>query len=127
LTLAESAEMALTGREASTVPGQVGAKLSGQDAQPDSEAVKRLNPLVHWGHGIGFGVARAMLEGIGRRRATLAFFPIVWASDAALYWALSIAPSPWRWSRQELATDLFGKSVLAGVTSAAFIALNRES
>jgi hypothetical protein len=44
-----------------------------------------------------------------------------------LYRALGIAPSPWRWSRQERATDLFGKSVLAGVTSAAYIAFDRNS
>jgi hypothetical protein len=119
--------MALTGRQPSTVPGQVGAKLWGLDPQTDADAVERLNPLVHWGHGIGLGVARAMLESAGRTRATLLFFPIVWAGDAMLYRALGIAPSPWRWSRQERATDLFGKSVLAGVTSAAYIAFDRNS
>jgi len=72
-------------------------------------------------------VARAMLEGAGRRRATLAFFPIVWAGDAMLYRALGNAPSPWRWSRQELAIDLFGKGLLAGVTSAAYIVFNPRS
>jgi hypothetical protein len=82
---------------------------------------------VHWGHGIGLGVARAILEDAGRRRATLAFFPIVWAGDAMLYRALGIAPWPWRWSRQDLATDLFGKGILAGVTSAAYIVFNRRS
>ncbi len=127
LTLAERAEMALTGREPSTVPGQVGARLTGQDARPDSNAVKRLNPFVHWGHGIGLGVARAMLEGAGRRRATLVFLPMVWAGDATLYRVLGIAPSPWRWSRQDLVTDLFGKAILAGVTSAAYIAFDRRS
>jgi hypothetical protein len=127
LTLAERAEMALTGREPSTVPGQVGARLTGQDAQPGSDAVERLNPVVHWGHGVGMGVVRAGLEGAGRRRATLAFFPMVWAGDAMLYRLLGIAQSPWRWSRRDLATDLFGKAVLAGATSAAFIALDRRS
>jgi hypothetical protein len=89
--------------------------------------VERLNPLVHWGHGIGLGVVRAALEGVGRWRATLAFFPIVWAGDAMLYRALGIAPSPWRWSREELATDLFGKGVLAGITSAAYVVFDRRS
>jgi hypothetical protein len=127
LTLAEKAEMALTGREPSTVPGQVGARLSGHDPHADAGLVERLNPIVHWGHGTAMGVVRGLLDaaGISRTPATLAFFPIVWAGDAALYFALGIAPPPWQWSRQELMTDLFGKGVFAFSTSGAFIALER--
>lgn len=33
LTLAETAEMRLTGREASALPGQVGTKLAGRDPE----------------------------------------------------------------------------------------------
>lgn len=127
LTIAEKAEMSLTGREPSMVPGQVGARLSGHDPQTDVALVRRLNPIVHWGHGIGMGAVRASLDAVGmsRRSASAAFFPILWGGDAALYAALGVAPPPWRWSLQDLATDLFGKGVLAFATSGAYVALGR--
>ncbi len=128
LTVAERAEMALTGRAPSTVPGQVGAKLGGREVESDPALVKRLNPVVHWGHGIAMGAVRGLLDvaGLKPATATLAFYPLVFGGDAALYRALNIAPEPWRWTRAELATDLFGKGVLAFATSAAYIALETE-
>lgn len=126
LTLAERAEMAVTGRRASTFPGQVGAKLSGRDPASSPELVEKLNAVVHWSHGIALGPVRGLLgrAGLGPVAATLAFVPMVWGGDAALYRALGLAPEPWRWSRAELATDLFGKSVLAVTTSLAYSLLD---
>ena len=126
LTIAEKAEMAVTGRKPSTVPGQVGAKLSGRDPDTNPDVVERLDPVVHWAHGIGLGAVRGLLDvaGMSRSAATLVFFPIVWTGDAALYGTLGIAPPPWRWTRQELATDLFGKGVLAFATSGAYVVLD---
>ena len=128
LTLAERLEMALTGREPSTVPGQVGVKVAGREPGANPELVERLNPVVHWGHGIGLGAARGLLDaaGLGPLAATLVFYPVVFGGDAALYRALGIAPAPWHWSRAELATDLFGKGVLAFATSGAYIALENS-
>ncbi len=127
LTIAETIEMKLTGREGSSVPGQVGTKLSGRDPEAAPARVKRLNPIVHWVHGIGLGAVRGLLDvaGLGPLAATLAFYPIVFGGDAALYKVLGIAPAPWRWSRAELATDLFGKGVLAFATSGAYILLDK--
>jgi hypothetical protein len=87
LTLAEMAEMKLTGREPSTVPGQVGTKLSGRDPETNVSLVKRLNPIVHWGHGIGLGAVRGLLDAAGLRplTATLVFYPLVFGGDAAVY------------------------------------------
>ena len=129
LTIAEKAEMKLTGREPSTIPGQVGARLSGHDPQADADLVERLNPVVHWAHGISMGVVRASLDaaGMSRRSASVAFFPMLWGSDAALYATLGIAPPPWRWSRGDLATDLYGKGVLAFATSGAYVAISKAS
>ena len=127
LTLAEHIEMKLTGREPSDVPGQVGVKLAGGDPGADPERVKRLSPIVHWAHGIGLGAVRGGLNraGLSPAAASLAFAPIVFGGDAAVYRALGIAPAPWRWTRAELATDLFGKGVLAFATSAAYVLLKK--
>ena len=125
LTLAEKGEMKLTGRAPSTIPGQVGAKLTGHDPAANPTRVKRLSPVIHWAHGIGLGAVRGGLDraGLSPLAATLAFYPLVFGGDAALYRALGIAPAPWRWTRAELATDLFGKGVLAFATSAAYVVL----
>ena len=125
LTLAEKAEMRLTGREASTVPGQVGAKLARRDPEESASLVARLNPIVHWSHGIGLGVVRALVDAAGLRpaTATFVFYPIVWGGDAALYQALGIADVPWRCSGDELGADLLHKGVYAAVTGAVYDAL----
>lgn len=129
LTLAEKAEMGVTGREPSTVPGQVGVKLAGRDPEANRDLVGRLNPIVHWSHGIGLGAVRGVLDvaGLGPVAATLAFYLIVWSGDAALYRSLGLAPAPWRWTRGELATDLFGKGVLAFATSGAYALLGQAA
>ena len=127
LTLAEKAEMALTGREASTVPGQVGARLAGRNPDANRELVERLNGPVHWSHGISMGAVRGLLDpaGLGPLAATLVFYPLVWGGDTALYRALGIADVPWRWERADLLRDLYGKGVLAFATSGAYILLGK--
>ena len=65
--------------------------------------------------------------GMSNRAAPAAFFPLLWGGDATLYATLGAAPPPWRWSRRALATDLFGKGVLAFATSGAHGALKRAA
>jgi len=126
LTLAENAEMRLTGREASTFPGQVGAKLAGRDPDADPDLVARLNPIVHWVHGTSLGAVRGLLDlaGLGPLAATVLFAPLVWGGDALLYRTLGLAPVPWKWERRELLTDLYGKGIFALATSGAYILLD---
>jgi hypothetical protein len=71
--------MRMTGRESSTIPGQVGAKLTGRDPQTHPAVVQRLNPIVHWIHGISLGAVRGLLDfaGLGALAATLVFYPLV--------------------------------------------------
>ncbi len=128
LTVAEKAEMRLTGRPASTVPGQVAAKLSGRDPDKEPDAVRRLNAITHWAHGIAMGAVRGLIDVAGLRpvAASVVFYGVVWGGDAMLYRALGLAPEPWRWQRRELLTDLYGKGVLAFATSGAYIALDRS-
>lgn len=126
LTVAESVEQRLTGRQSSTIPGQVGTKLAGKDPATHPELVARLNPIVHWVHGISLGAVRGLLDltGLSALAATVVFVPLVWGGDALLYRMLGIAPAPWKWERGELLTDLYGKGVLALATSGAYILLD---
>ncbi len=121
MTISETLEAKLTKREPSTVPAQVGSKLFGVSPSGDAE-VTRLNNAVHWGHGMSMGVLRALLSLTGLRglAATATHFTMLWSGDAALYATLDIAPKPWRWTRQELVTDLFHKGVYALATGATY-------
>ena len=125
MTVSERLEMAVSGREASQVPGQVGAHLlPGQD--PDSSAdVARLNAPVHWAHGISMGALRGALDMAGVRgpEASIAHFLLLWGGDAALYRALGVADLPWRWDPDELASDVLHKGLYAMTTGAVYDAL----
>jgi hypothetical protein len=125
MTLSERLEMTVTGREASQVPGEVGAHLvPGKDPGTPSD-VERLNGPVHWAHGISKGGLRGLLDvaGIQGSQATAAHFALVWGGDAVLYRALGIADVPWRWSGEELSSDVLHKGVYAAVTGAVYDAL----
>ena len=125
LTVFEKLDMALTHRPPSTVPGQVGVKLLGGNPEVEEGKVTRLNPVVHWSHGIALGAVRGLLgfAGLGFAAATALFYAIVWVGDATLYRTLRVADVPWRWERGELVRDLLGKGVLAVGTSIAYAVL----
>ena len=122
MTASELLEMSVSGRAASTVPGQVGAHLlPGRD--PDSAAdAEALNTAVHWAHGIAMGALRGVLDTAGLRgpAASAAHFALLWGGDAALYRTLGIADVPWRWTAAELGADLGHKAVYAAVTGLAY-------
>ena len=125
MTISERLEIAVTGREASQVPGEVAAHLlPGRNPQVASD-VEQLNSPMHWAHGISIGALRGLLDAGGMRgsTATAAHFALLWSGDAMLYRALGVADVPWRWSADELAADLLHKGVYAVVTGAVYDAL----
>lgn len=128
MTLTQAIEGKLTGRAPSMVPGQVGVQLLGGD-KDDAARVRALNPWVHWGHGIAMGTVRGLLgervDGAGAATAT--HFAGLWSGDVLLYQALGVAPPPWEWSPQELATDIGHKGLYALVTGATYEALDRRA
>lgn len=128
MTVSQAVEGKVTGRAASTVPGQVGVQLLGGD-KGDAARVRSLNPWVHWGHGIAMGAVRGLIGTSVENpaAATAAHFAGLWSGDVLLYQALGVAPPPWEWSPQELATDLGHKGLYALVTGATYGALERRS
>jgi hypothetical protein len=129
MTVTQRAEMALSERQPSTVPGQVGAHLIPGKDPNDRGDVQQLNAGVHWGHGITMGAVRGLLGAAGLTGAagSAAHFALVWVSDVVLYKSLGIADVPWRWTGRELATDLAHKGVYAAVTGAAYDALTAKT
>ncbi len=125
MTVSELLEMSVSGREASTIPGQVGAHLlPGRD--PSSPAdVQELNTAVHWVHGITMGAVRGALDsaGLDGPVASAAHFALFWGGDAALYRTLGVADVPWKWEPDELASDLTHKAIYAAVTGLTYDAL----
>ena len=125
MTVSERLEMAVSGREASTVPGQVGAHLLPRQDPSSTTDIERLNAPVHWAHGIGMGALRGALDQAGLRGlpASAAHFALLWGGDAALYRSLGIADVPWRWDADELGADILHKAVYAAVTGAVYDAM----
>ena len=124
MTAAQTAEMRVSGRKPSLVPGQVASKLLGLN--PDNnEALSRISTRMHWAHGMTMGCARALLGQAGLRgpSATAAHFALMWSGDITLYKALGIAAWPWQWSLEELIPDVLHKGIYAAVTGAVYDAL----
>ncbi len=125
MTLSQALEMKVTSREASTVPGQVGARLLGR---PDEAAPQQLNMPVHWAHGIAMGGLRGLLAQtqLTPSAATAAHFAAVWGGDVVLYRTLGIAQAPWQWEPDELVTDVLHKGLYCLITGSALETLRRH-
>ena len=121
MSAAQAAEMRVTGREPSMVPGRVASKLLRLSPQSD-EALSRISLGMHWAHGITQGTVRALIGRLGLQGppAAAAHFALMWSSDVMLYKGLGISPWPWHWRFEELAPDLFHKGIYVLATSAAY-------
>jgi len=121
MTASQAAEMSITGRPASMVPGRVASKLLRLSPDGDEE-MARISLGMHWAHGMTQGMVRSLLgrTGLEGTAAAAAHFALMWTSDAALYKVLGISPWPWEWSAGELAPDVGHKALYALATSAAY-------
>lgn len=121
MTASQRLEMRMTGRESSDVPGRVAQGLTGFEPE-DRKTEKAMSTGTHWAHGISGGAARALIDRTGARGwpAAALLFGGLWSMDAALYRALGIADLPWRWPKEDLATDLVHKGIYSAVTSAVY-------
>ena len=64
MTAAQLAEMRVTGREPSLVPGHVAAKLLRLSPE-DDQALSRISIRMHWAHGMTMDTVRALLGRAG--------------------------------------------------------------
>ncbi len=121
MTAGQAAEMRVTGRRPSMVPGQVASKLLRLEPK-DDPALARISIRMHWAHGMTQGAVRALIGRLGLHGPAAAgtHFALMWTSDAMLYKVLGISPWPWRWSAEELAPDVLHKALYVVATSAAY-------
>ncbi len=125
LTVTEMIVMKVAHIPSSTVPGQVGAKLTGIKPRDDAE-MEKLSNKVHWMHGIGLGVIYGLLSllGLPFLITIVLFFALVWGGDVLLYKTLGIAEFPWHWKATELLPDVFNKGIYALATGIAFVTIS---
>jgi hypothetical protein len=121
MTAAQAAEMRLSGRPPSMVPGQVASKLLNLEPEDDAD-MARISIRMHWAHGMTQGVLRALIGKLGLRGPTAmgVHFALMWPGDAVLYKTLGISPWPWKWSAAELAPDVLHKGFYVVATGAAY-------
>lgn len=121
MTAAQMAEMRVTGRPPSMVPGHVASKLL--RLKPDGDAaLSRVSIRMHWAHGMTQGLVRGLIGKLGLQgpAAAGAHFALMWPGDALLYKALGVAPWPWEWSASELAPDVLHKGFYCVATGVAY-------
>lgn len=110
-------EMPLTRRAESYAPAGLAEKLL-PIRRRGGGARRALNYAVHFGVGAGWGAAHAFArrKGLPGQRAVGTVFGAIYAGDAVLNTALGLY-KPWRWTREEWATDLGEKLILAEATA----------
>jgi hypothetical protein len=121
MTAGQAAEMRVTGRSPSMVPGHVASKLL--RLKPDDDAaLSRVSIRMHWAHGMTQGLLRGLIGKLGLQGPAAAgmHFALMWPGDALLYKALGIAPWPWEWNASELAPDVLHKGFYCVATGVAY-------
>ncbi len=118
-------EMPLTGRADSYAPARFAERLL-PGAPTSGSARGALNYVVHFGLGVGWGMAYGVAANRGLRgqRAVAAVFGGVYTADVALNTALGLY-KPWTWSLTDTAVDVVDKLVQTEATAAVFGAIRQ--
>lgn len=120
-------EMPLTGRGDSYAPASFAEKVF-PIGRKRKKARRRLNYVVHFALGTGWGAAygAAAHSGLRGQRAVAAVFGAMYTGDVLLNTALGLY-RPWEWSRGETAIDVVDKFVQAEATGVIFDAVRGRS
>lgn len=125
-TAIEYAEMALSKRPASMVPGRVAVALIGGDLDTDTDRVHKLNLPTHFAHGTMLGVvfgAIALLP-INLVAVTALFYVALLGGDWLLYVALGVTAPPWRWGGADFTREVVLKAMFAIAVGLSFTAIS---
>ena len=124
ITLSAVVEMKIRGREASSVPEDVAAKLLRLEPR-DERAAKRLGMLAHLASGLALGPLRAGLAEAGVREpaASAALFAAAWSPELVLVPATGASDPPWKWGGGELAISAVHHVAYTAAASGTWAAL----
>lgn len=120
-------EMPLTRRDESYAPADLMMRLL--PIRPGTKrGRRRLNYAAHFGLGVGWGVARAVVarSGLRGQAAVGATFAAMYPGDVALATALGVY-RPRGWSLQDVVVDVVDKLVQAESTGLVYDALERRA
>jgi hypothetical protein len=126
ITLSAVIEMKLRGREASTVPQEVAAKVLG--LEPKSErAAKALGTVAHIANGLALGPVRPVLgaAGLNEPAASAALFGVAWLPELVLVPAAGASEPPWKWGVGELAISAVHHIAYTAAASGTWAALEQ--
>lgn len=126
MTLSSTAEMKLSGREASSTPADAAGAVLGVKPVDDAGA-QRFGTFAHWGYGTAWGAVRGLLDAVGVRgpAAAVVHFALVWGSEQVVLPATGAGRPVWEYGGAAVATDALHHGVYAGATSAAYTWLTR--
>jgi hypothetical protein len=124
ITLSATIEMKLRGRDASTVPQEVAAKVLG--LEPESErAAKALGTAAHIASGLALGPVLPALDAAGVKEpaASATLFAVAWMPELVLVPVAGASEPPWKWGARELAISAVHHAAYTAAASAAWAAL----
>lgn len=127
MTTSSTAEMKVSGREASSTPADAAGTVLGVKPVDDAGAA-RFGNAVHWGYGAGWGAVRGLLGAVGLHGPVAAgvHYGLVWGSEQVVLPATGAGKPVWKYGGTALATDAFHHAVYATVTSLAYEWLDRN-
>lgn len=124
MALSQRAEMALTGREPSTIPADAIEAVSGVDV-PEGEPKHQVSTAGHLAFGTSLGLGLVVLSPLPEPARGLAFFAAAWTAGTTLITRLGLSDPPTRWDAKQLGIDLAHHAVYAATAAATFVGLRR--
>lgn len=124
MSLSQSVEMAVSGRQPSTAPAEAAFVLLGIETRTEAQE-QRFAQGAHWAYGTIWGLGQLPLRPLREPERSLLYFLAVWSAGVLLLTKLSLSPPPTRWSRASLLTDLAHHTVYVAAVGFAFKRLVR--
>jgi hypothetical protein len=121
MSLSQTVEMDLTGRQPSSTPAEAVEKVLGIRAL-DEEHKAQLAQMAHWGYGTAWGLFRSLLDLLGLRgnEASLVHGFVIWGAATALLPGLEVAPPAGEWPVKVHVTEGVHHFVYALATGLAY-------
>ena len=128
MTVGQTIEMKLTGREASATPAEGVEKALPIKAPEEKEEKLKLAQLSHFAYGTCWGVPLALLHktGLPVPAATLGQFGAVWGTAMIMLPKMNLAPPVREWDAKTLLTDGLHHAIYAAAAGATYYAISRD-